>query len=390
MAIPPSTANWHWKTKYVAPWARVWFEQELSTLTAKGDGEAVVTVEKVTEVDGDVELGQRKSKLITIYDCRIEAKWSGTASDGTEVSGTLTIPEVSHENTVDGLSDYVFDWTLNTPPSGPVNALYELAKTRLRTAIETKLAEFPAALIETHGKDITVSGDPSRAGTPSTPNGLASGTTAFPVDIKAPVERTAPKVKAFNMETVTVDASFQAAADDLFSLLTDEKRIPMWSRAPAQSKAEVGTEYSLFGGGVKGTYKALTPGKEIVQTWALSSPTWPAGHVATLTIKLEQSSDSTKLVLSLSGVPKGLEGEIRRNLEGYYFNGLKAIGYVQLILVPTASATSNSHSRHSPRSLKPHPDDPSGQSMTTRILLVLIAFMVLGAALFIPRMTSWR
>lgn len=25
-----------------------------------------------------------------------------------------------------------------------------------------------------------------------------------------------------------------AAADDLFGLLTDEKRIPMWTRAPAQ------------------------------------------------------------------------------------------------------------------------------------------------------------
>ncbi|KAF8517572.1 activator of Hsp90 ATPase [Hysterangium stoloniferum] len=320
MALPSSTANWHWKTKHVTPWARAWFEQELSTLTVKGDGDTVVTVEKVTEVDGDVELGQRKSKLITIYDCRIEAKWSGTASDGTEVSGTLTIPEVSHENTVDGLSDYVFNWTLTTPSSGPVNALYDLATTRLRTAIETKLAEFPAALIDTHGKDITVSGDPSRAGTPSIPNGQASGTTAAAAataDARAPAEKAPPRAQPLNTETVTVDASFQAAADDLFSLLTDEKRIPMWSRAPAQSKAAVGTEYSLFGGGVKGTYTGLTPGKEIVQTWALSSPSWPAGHVATLTTTLEQSSDSTKLVLSLAGVPKGMEDEIHRNLEGY-------------------------------------------------------------------------
>ncbi len=46
-------------------------------------------------------------RLITIYDCRVVLDWSGTASDGTAVSGKLTIPEVSHENTLDGTSDYV-------------------------------------------------------------------------------------------------------------------------------------------------------------------------------------------------------------------------------------------------------------------------------------------
>jgi len=33
--------------------------------------------------------------------------WRGTASDGTEVKGTLTIPEVSHEVICDKLSDFV-------------------------------------------------------------------------------------------------------------------------------------------------------------------------------------------------------------------------------------------------------------------------------------------
>lgn len=45
-------------------------------------------------------------RLITIYDCKISVEWTGTASDGTEVTGKVTIPEVSHEITVDRLSDY--------------------------------------------------------------------------------------------------------------------------------------------------------------------------------------------------------------------------------------------------------------------------------------------
>lgn len=65
MALPPSTANWHWKNKNVTRWAREWFEQELVTISVKGDthGE-VARVSRVTEVDGDVELGQRKSKCV--------------------------------------------------------------------------------------------------------------------------------------------------------------------------------------------------------------------------------------------------------------------------------------------------------------------------------------
>jgi len=62
MALPPSTANWHWKTKHVTPWADIWFKQELKQLSVKGEGEEEASVHEVLTVEGDVELGQRKSK----------------------------------------------------------------------------------------------------------------------------------------------------------------------------------------------------------------------------------------------------------------------------------------------------------------------------------------
>ena len=53
---------------------------------------------------------------MTIYDLDMEMTWTGVAEDGSEVKGTLKIPEVSHE-AIDGLSDYVVrpnpePWTL--------------------------------------------------------------------------------------------------------------------------------------------------------------------------------------------------------------------------------------------------------------------------------------
>ncbi|KAI0807928.1 activator of Hsp90 ATPase [Fomes fomentarius] len=332
--IPPpmtsTTANWHWKNKTVTPWAKQWFDRELTAIRINGDGSEEVAIERVVEVDGDVELGQRKSKLITIYDCKVVLDWSGIASDGTAVNGKLTIPEVSHENTLDGTSDYVYEWSLSTARSPAVDVLFQIAKTRLPSALEAKFATFPQAIIDTHGKDLTVSAQPSRQGTPA-PSGSGSAAPAASTGsdaVKKGVEGAGVKTvqKANNTTSLSVDAHFMASADDLFNLLTDEKRIPTWTRAPAKSTPQPETEYSLFGGGVKGKFVSLSPPKEFVQTWALSSPTWPSDHFATLTTTLEQGSDSTKVAWRLDGVPLGMEEEITRNLNGYYVHGLKSIG----------------------------------------------------------------
>jgi activator of HSP90 ATPase len=116
-----------------------------------------------------------------------------------------------------------------------VNGVFALAKSRLPVAIETKFATFPSAIIDTHAKDLTVSGDPSRTGTPvpaNTPTTGVGASTSQPA-APAPVK---PKVKAskVNSTKVVVEAEFHASAHDLFGLLTDEKRIPAWTRAPAQ------------------------------------------------------------------------------------------------------------------------------------------------------------
>jgi activator of HSP90 ATPase len=64
MAMPTSTANWHWKNKNVTRWGKEWFEQELVAASVSGEGQQTAKVVKVTEVDGDVEVGQRKSKCV--------------------------------------------------------------------------------------------------------------------------------------------------------------------------------------------------------------------------------------------------------------------------------------------------------------------------------------
>ncbi|KDQ61074.1 hypothetical protein JAAARDRAFT_32076 [Jaapia argillacea MUCL 33604] len=390
-SMPLSTANWHWKNKNVTPWAKTWFETELTTLSVQGEGEEVVLVSKVTDVDGDVELGQRKSKLITIFDVKIDLEWTGTASDGTEVSGKLTVPEVSHENTLDQTSNIHYDWSLTTAASPPVTALYTLARSRLPTALETKFAEFAAAIMEIHGKDIQVSAANSRVGTPA-PGAASSSNPVSKSGTATPVTKEVKKKKeGVSTTKVNVDATFMASGDDLFGLLTDEKRIPLWSRNVAQSSGQPGSEYSLFGGGVKGKYVSVTPGKEVVQTWALSSPSWPSGHEATLTTTFDQKTDSTTIKFSLDGVPVGMEDEITRNLEGYYVQGLKSIGYVHI--VPPHPSQFVTPSWREPPTRNGFATDssdapPSSVTGTIKVVAIAVAVLTLVAAFAIPYFSS--
>jgi len=356
----------------------------VTSISITGNGSEVVTISKVTDVDGDIELGQRKSKLITIFDCKVSCAWSGTASDGTEVKGTLIIPEVSHEIVLDGLSDYAYIWTLTTASSPEVDSIFALAKSRLPAALETKFAEFAVAIVDTHGKDLTVSTDPSRSGTPAPAASTSNGTGASVPATAAPAPQPAEKKKKSNINTtsITVEGSFMAAADDLFGLLTDEKRIPMWSRAPAQSAAKADTEYVMFGGGVKGRFVSLTPPSGIVQTWALQSPTWPSGHHATLTTTIDQGRDSSTVTFVMDGVPVGMEDEIKRNIEGYYIHGFKSIGYVQLYPSPPPSYITTSQTR-APRKTV---NRPAGNQ--SYVIALALAALVLLAAFALPYFTS--
>ena len=84
-----------------------------------------------------------------------------------------------------------------------------------------------------------MSAQPSRQGTPG-PSTPGTATPAAAASTKAEAVKPKPRApeKANNTTTVTVDAQFMAAADDLFGLLTDEKRIPSWTRAPTKVRAD--------------------------------------------------------------------------------------------------------------------------------------------------------
>ena len=68
--------NWHWVEKNVFPWAKEYFIENLTKKSVTHNGIAV-TIESIKDVTGDVDLNQRKGKLMTIYDLSIVMDWAG-------------------------------------------------------------------------------------------------------------------------------------------------------------------------------------------------------------------------------------------------------------------------------------------------------------------------
>lgn len=92
--------NWHWVNRDASPWAKDYLENELVGLVAEEDG-ATVKISKVLSMDGDVDVSQRKGKVITIFDVKLQLEFEGKNKEEEDVSGTVSIPEVAHDTAED-------------------------------------------------------------------------------------------------------------------------------------------------------------------------------------------------------------------------------------------------------------------------------------------------
>jgi hypothetical protein len=120
-----SSSNKNFRVSRLKRMARRWKSprsrksKETSTWVSARGSECQIQMQD----DSTLKIGNLR-RLLTIYDCRVVMSWKGMSSTGSdmryrtddslfagtngedEISGTVTVPEVSHECT-DGISDYV-------------------------------------------------------------------------------------------------------------------------------------------------------------------------------------------------------------------------------------------------------------------------------------------
>ncbi|KAI9495615.1 activator of Hsp90 ATPase [Zychaea mexicana] len=323
--------NWHWVSKNCLNWTQKYFEEQLVGLEAEKN-ESKVKVTKVDECTGDVELSNRKGKIITIYDVQLKLSWEGTTADGTDATGKVLVPEVAHDTEAD---EYVFEISVDDD-NNDKQPLREVIRKALTPSLVKKFEAFSGDLIKKHGSDVHIEKDQLGAAAAAAAANNASETVTKtrtsinnssssqkPATAAATGGASAKGSSSTKVNTTTLEevVEFQTSAHELYETLLDTPRVSIWTRGPAKISKEKGSKFELFNGNVRGELLETEPDKKIVQSWRLQS--WPEGHYSTVTMTLDQKSDCVQLHVKQTGVPIGEEELTQRNWTGYYWRSIK-------------------------------------------------------------------
>lgn len=317
--------NWHWVDKNCIDWARNYFNENLLKVEVS---DPEVRISKVSSLEGDVEVSQRKGKVISLFDLKLALEFK-SFEEGVEVnSGTITIPELAYDSEADDLQ-----FAITLFQDKDADALRTHVKTKLIPILKKALLKFGPDLIATNSSDIQLSSDKVNS-TFTKANQEASVASVKKVqeNSKATVKAPAKKEEAtsysntpkYNTSTLHLEPVFNTTAEQLYVTLLDPSRVVAWSRSMPIMKLfpqSEGNEYQLFGGSVTGSYLELETNERILQTWRLSD--WKSGHFAKMDIRFIQGAGETKVVVDISGIPVGEEDRVRNNFEEYYIKSIK-------------------------------------------------------------------
>ena len=125
------------------------------------------------------------------------------------------------------------------------------------------------------------------------------------------------------VEDIDLQCDFKCTGMELFNALTQPEMMQIFTQNPVKMEgdAKSGTEFTLLGGNIQGSYVEVTPYTKIIQKWRLKS--WPAGHFSTVTITIAQTKEDTKLYLSQKAVPKKEVETTKVGWQRYYFHAIK-------------------------------------------------------------------
>lgn len=330
--------NWHWVDKNCIDWTRQYFNENLINISA-AEGEKDVFVNTISSVEGDVEVCQRKGKVISLFDLKVVLEIKGhsisqSKKEG-DFSGSITVPELAYDSTEDDLQ---FDISIYNEDADS-EKMRPLIKKELLPKLRDSLIKFGRDLITTHSSDIQLSSDkvnsaytkanqenaqntPAAAKKASAPTPAAQKSTSS--GAAAAKSASNSSVPRYNTSTLHLEPTFNTTAEQLYITLLDQQRVAAWSRSnPSMGSfpPEEGSEFSLFGGSISGKFLKLVPNEKIVQLWRLED--WKSGHYAQLDLQLIQGAGETKMVVKWSGIPVGEEDRVRGNFEDYYIRSIK-------------------------------------------------------------------
>jgi activator of HSP90 ATPase len=347
--------NWHWTALDCTPWSKAYFH---SILKGKENNRIQtekliegknwrIYLEDLKEMEGEVTMGNRKSKIYYIYDLTLKLSWkaeredykatdedslSEFSSSEEEIdikkkkktrpgvySGTIVFKDIMHDMDPDDMIVEVA-CDQDTEHDRTASSIISTIKSELVGTIRKQLATFPKALVEAHANSILLPvPDQTPVAHQPTPKSDISPASSATIDI------TNPKTTSGIISTsqIELEEEFFASAQDVFACMTDPGRISIWTGAKTQIELKSGSPFSMFNGEVNGILETYVANKLLVQKWRLRD--WPEGHYSLVRITLEQNESRTHLKLVHSEIPSYDVSRTQENWHQLTFNRIKGI-----------------------------------------------------------------
>uniref|UniRef100_A0A2M4ANB2 Putative activator of 90 kDa heat shock protein atpase log 1 n=1 Tax=Anopheles triannulatus TaxID=58253 RepID=A0A2M4ANB2_9DIPT len=318
--------NWHWTEKNATPWSKDKLQALLDGFVISGHGQEC-KITKIEKMEGEATANNRKGKLIFFYEWNIVLLWAGRCNDE-EVTGKVTIPNLSEENDVDEVELTVSLDSSNAASEKLKQFMYNVGREKLRKQLDTYIrelkADFAKGLIlpkkdELNGTDgtVTVKKDKETV--------FASGFNKKKIDLETVTgTNTGSKNVGCKMDLKTLQTveKFQCRANELYDALTREDMVTAFTRGYVKQELFKGGDFVYFGGNISGKYQELEPNKKIVQTWRYKQ--WPSGHYSTVTMELKEQEDHTELHLTQTMIPAAEYEMTRQNWQRYYWDSIRS------------------------------------------------------------------
>ncbi|XP_030642276.1 activator of 90 kDa heat shock protein ATPase homolog 1b [Chanos chanos] len=311
--------NWHWTERDATNWSTEKLKELLLGIRVENE-EGKCEVSEVDKVEGEASINNRKGKLIFFYEWNLKATWRGTSKSGIKYKGSIEVPNLSDENTMDDL-----DISVTLCKDEPETPLLTLMKTegvdKVRAALGSYLGflktEFTQGMILPTANGVTKQqSQQPQAKTTSEKTQLGSSSSAPPPSTGVKI----PTCKFSLRDT------FLTSPEELYRVFLNQEMVQAFTHAAAVVEPEKGGKFRLLDGNVFGEFQELVPEEKIVMKWRYN--TWPSEHYATVTLTFTDRGNETELRVECRAVPTSEEDRTREGWQRYYCQAIKqTFGY---------------------------------------------------------------
>ncbi|KAL1243648.1 Activator ofheat shock protein ATPase [Trichinella spiralis] len=269
--------NWHWTERNATPWSKRRFSELLENM--KIDSERIECVIKsIATVEGEATANNHGNN---------------------EIEGTVEIPNLSDENSIDEISIEVTCKTSDAESDEVLSVMRSEGVPMIRKQLATYLDELRK---EFGQKLILPTKDNTSPVVQYKETKSVSETSRIFQENK---DRSANKNSGVLEATTSLDMkdTFKCTGDVLYTFFIHAPSIEMYTRCPCTINAVPGGNFTMFNGMITGSYIELVLNQKIVMKWRMS--TWPRDQ------------------FSVTGIPASQVENTEDGWKRHYFNAIK-------------------------------------------------------------------